>query len=142
MTFNQMFKDPGETNAQTHEQKTESGGRCSICIIIRVKTDIGTGCEIGFGNPVMLLRVNRSWGETAFSFPEIGRVGMGQEEVVMNLWRQQHPNPCQPGRCQVETRWELFYHRRHHQWEGTSWVRGSTWLVSTYWRSGRAVSLS
>lgn len=59
MTFNQMFKDPGETNEQTQEQKMESGGRCSIRIIITMKTDIGTGCEIGFGNPVMLLRVNR-----------------------------------------------------------------------------------
>lgn len=59
MTFNQMFKDPGETNEQTQEQKMESGGRCSIHIIITMKTDIGTGCEIGFGNPVMLLRVNR-----------------------------------------------------------------------------------
>lgn len=55
MTFNQMFKDPGETNEQSQEQKMESGGRCSICIIITVKTDIGTGCEIGFGNPVILL---------------------------------------------------------------------------------------
>ena len=56
MKFNQMFKDPGETNEETQEQKTESGGRCSICIIIiTVKTDIGSGCEIGFGNPVMLL---------------------------------------------------------------------------------------
>lgn len=68
MTFNQMFKDPGETKEQTQGQKTESRGRCSICIIITVKTDIATGWEIGFGNPVMLLWVNRPWGKIAFHF--------------------------------------------------------------------------
>lgn len=68
MKFNQMFQDPGETNELTQEHKMESGGRCSICIIITVKTDIGTGCEMGFGNPVMLLWVNRPWGKIAFHF--------------------------------------------------------------------------
>lgn len=52
-------------------------------------------------------------GENCYSFPEIGRVGMGWEEVVMNLWRQQYPRPHQPGRCQVETRWQIFDHKRH-----------------------------
>lgn len=56
MKFNQMFKDPGETNEETQEQKTESRGRRSFCIIIiTLKTGTRTGCEIGFGNPVMLL---------------------------------------------------------------------------------------
>lgn len=108
-----MCKDPGETNEQTQEQKMGSGGRCSICIIIRVKTDIGTGCETGFGNPVMLLWVNRPQGKNCFSFPEMGRIGMGWEEVVMNLWRRQYLYPHQPGRWQVETRWQIFYRKRH-----------------------------
>lgn len=68
MKCNQMVVDPGETNEQTQEQKMESGGRCNVCIIITVKTDIGTGCEMGFGNPVMLLWVNRPWGKIAFHF--------------------------------------------------------------------------
>lgn len=38
---------------------------------------------------------------------------MGWEDVVMNLWRRQDPYPHQPGRCQVETRWQIFYHKRH-----------------------------
>lgn len=41
---NQMFKDPRETNEQTQEQRTESEDRCSVCIIMTVKTDIQTGC--------------------------------------------------------------------------------------------------
>lgn len=52
-------------------------------------------------------------GKNCFSFPEIERVGMGWEEVVMNLWRQQYPYPRQPGRCQVETRWQILYRKRH-----------------------------
>lgn len=118
-----MFKDPGETNEQTQEPKTESGGRCSICMIIRAKTDIGTGCEIGFGNPVMLLWVNRPQGKNCFSFPEIGRIGMGWEDVVMNLWRQQHPYPHRPGRCQAETRWQIFYRKRNPSAGGTVLVQ-------------------
>lgn len=31
----------------------------------------------------------------------------------MNLWRQQYPYPHQPGRCQVETRWQILYRKRH-----------------------------
>lgn len=52
-------------------------------------------------------------GKNRFSFPEIGRVGTGWEEVVMNLWRQPYPRPHQPGRSQVETRWQIFQHKGH-----------------------------
>lgn len=52
-------------------------------------------------------------GKNRFSFPEIGWVGTGWEEVVMNLWRQQYPSPPQPGRCQIETRWQICHDKGH-----------------------------
>lgn len=47
MKLNQVFKDPGETNEQIEEQRRESVGRCGICIVITVKTDIETGLRSG-----------------------------------------------------------------------------------------------
>lgn len=81
-------------------------------------------------------------GRNCYSFPEIGRVGMGWEEVVMNLWRQQYPQPHQPGRCQVETRWQIFHHKRRSPEggyilsQGVHMSRANTLVVR------RAVSLS
>lgn len=68
MKFNQMFKDPEKQMNKHKSRKRNPGGRCGICIIIAGKTDIGTGSETGFGNPGMLLGVNRLWGEITFHF--------------------------------------------------------------------------
>lgn len=57
-------------------------------------------------------------GKNCFSFPEIGGVGTGWEEVVMNLWRQQYLSLPQPERRQVETRWQIHHDTGHLPVEG------------------------
>jgi hypothetical protein len=82
-----------------------------------------------FWNPVMLPRVNRPWGKICFSFPELGRVETGWEEVVMSLWRQHYRILISQGDVKLKPDGKYFITKKICQRGDTSSVREPTCQV-------------